>query len=44
MEEYLEAKREREKTGFDIKTSIWFWILKQADARDTDQIATENRG
>jgi type I restriction enzyme R subunit len=39
MEEYLQAKREREKTGFDINTFTLFWVLKQAGARDADQVA-----
>jgi type I restriction enzyme R subunit len=39
MEEYLQAKREREKTGFDINTFTLFWVLKQSGARDADQVA-----
>jgi len=39
MEEYLQAKREREKTGFDINTFTLFWVLKQSGAREADQIA-----
>jgi hypothetical protein len=32
MEEYLEAKQERERTGFDINTFALFWVLKQSRA------------
>ena len=39
MEEYLEAKREREKTGFDINTFTLFWLLKQAGAADPGELA-----
>jgi type I restriction enzyme R subunit len=39
MEEYLQAKREREQTGFDINTFTLFWVLKQSGARDADQVA-----
>jgi type I restriction enzyme R subunit len=39
MEEYLEAKREREKTGFDINTFTLFWVLKQAGAADPGELA-----
>jgi type I restriction enzyme R subunit len=39
MEEYLQAKRERDRTGFDINTFTLFWVLKQSGARDADQIA-----
>lgn len=34
MEEYLQAKREREKTGFDGNTFALFWLVKQAGADD----------
>lgn len=39
MEEYLQAKREREKTGFDINTFTLFWLLKQAGAPDPGELA-----
>ncbi len=39
MEEYLQAKREREKTGFDINTFTLFWLLKQAGAADPGDLA-----
>jgi type I restriction enzyme R subunit len=39
MEEYLQAKREREKTGFDINTFTLFWLLKQAGAPDPGGLA-----
>jgi len=39
MEEYLQAKRERERTGFNINTFTLFWVLKQSGARDADQLA-----
>jgi type I restriction enzyme, R subunit len=39
MEEYLQAKHEREKTGFDINTFTLFWVLKQSGAREADQVA-----
>jgi type I restriction enzyme R subunit len=39
MEKYLQAKRERERTGFDINTFTLFWVLKQSGARDADQVA-----
>ncbi len=39
MEEYLQAKSEREKTGFDINTFTLFWVLKQSGARDAEQLA-----
>jgi type I restriction enzyme R subunit len=39
MEEYLQAKREREKTGFDINTFTLFWLLKQAGAADPSDLA-----
>jgi type I restriction enzyme R subunit len=39
MEEYLQAKRERERTGFDINTFTLFWVLKQSGARDADKLA-----
>ncbi len=38
MEEYLLAKREREKTGFDINTFTLFWLLKQAGAPDPGEL------
>jgi type I restriction enzyme R subunit len=39
MEEYLQAKREREKTGFDINTFTLFWVLKQAGVPDPGELA-----
>jgi type I restriction enzyme R subunit len=39
MEEYLEAKRERARTGFDVNTFTLFWVLKQARVRGADQVA-----
>jgi type I restriction enzyme R subunit len=39
MEEYLQAKRERERTGFDINTFTLFWLLKQAGAADPGELA-----
>lgn len=39
MEEYLQAKRERERTGFDINTFTLFWVLKQSGARDAEKVA-----
>ena len=39
IEEYLQAKRERERTGFDINTFTLFWVLKQSGAREADQVA-----
>lgn len=39
MEEYLQAKREREKTGFDTNTFTLFWLLKQAGAPDPGELA-----
>ncbi|GIU75772.1 MAG: type I deoxyribonuclease HsdR [Bryobacteraceae bacterium] len=39
MQEYLLAKREREKTGFDINTFTLFWLLKQAGAPDPGELA-----
>jgi type I restriction enzyme R subunit len=39
MEEYLQAKREREETGFDINTFTLFWLLKQAGAADPGDLA-----
>jgi type I restriction enzyme R subunit len=39
MEQYLQAKRERERTGFDINTFTLFWVLTQSGARDADQVA-----
>lgn len=39
MEEYLQAKRERERTGFDINTFTLFWVLKQSGAQKPDEIA-----
>lgn len=39
MEEYLHAKREREKTGFDIDTFTLYWVLKQSGAKDAEQVA-----
>jgi len=39
MEEYLQAKRERERTGLDTNTFTLFWVLKQSGARDPDQVA-----
>jgi len=39
MEEYLQAKRERENTGFDINTFTLFCMLKQSGATDADQVA-----
>ena len=39
MEQYLEAKKERERTGFDINTFTLFWILKQAGGRDAAEVA-----
>jgi type I restriction enzyme R subunit len=39
LEEYLQAKREREQTGFDINTFTLFWILKQSGATAADQLA-----
>jgi hypothetical protein len=39
MEEYLQAKLERDRTGFDINTFTLFWVLKQSGAREADQVA-----
>jgi hypothetical protein len=39
LEEYLQAKREREQTGFDINTFTLFWLLKQRGATAADQLA-----
>jgi type I restriction enzyme R subunit len=39
MEEYLQAKRERDGTGFDINTFTLFWVLKQSGAREADHVA-----
>jgi type I restriction enzyme R subunit len=39
MEEYLQAKREREKTGFDINTFTLFWVLKQSGAKEAEHVA-----
>jgi len=39
MEEYLQAKKERERTGFDINTFTLFWVLKQAGAQKADEVA-----
>ncbi len=39
MEEYLQAKRERDRTGFDINTFTLFWVLKQSGVREADQVA-----
>jgi type I restriction enzyme R subunit len=39
LEEYLQAKREREKTGFDINTFTLFWMLKQSGAKEAEQVA-----
>ena len=39
MEEYLQAKQERERTGFDVNTFTLFWVLKQAGAKDADRLA-----
>jgi type I restriction enzyme R subunit len=41
MEEYLQAKRAREGTGFDINTFTMFWVLKQAGAGDAEQVAPQ---
>lgn len=39
MAEYLQAKQEREQTGFDINTFTLFWMLKQSGALHADQVA-----
>ena len=39
LDEYVQAKRERERSGFDLHTFTIFWMLKQAGARDPDQAA-----
>ena len=41
MEEYLQAKKERERTGFDINTFTLFWVLKQSGAKKADQVAPQ---
>ncbi len=39
MEEYLQSKSERDRTGFDINTFTLFWVLKQSGALEADQVA-----
>jgi len=39
MHEYLEAKKERERTGFDVNTFTLFWVLKQAGAGTPEVVA-----
>lgn len=39
LREYLQAKQEREKIGFDLNTFTIYWVLKQAEVVGADQIA-----
>ncbi|MEW6441321.1 MAG: HsdR family type I site-specific deoxyribonuclease [bacterium] len=39
LDEYVQAKKEREKSGLDLNTFTIFWMLKQAGAKDPDQSA-----
>lgn len=39
LQEYLQPKRERENTGFDLNTFTIYWVLKQAEVPGADKIA-----
>ncbi|TKS60603.1 MAG: hypothetical protein EWM72_01152 [Nitrospira sp.] len=39
LREYLQAKQEREKTGFDLNTFTIYWVLKQAEVAESDKMA-----
>ncbi|MGH7771917.1 MAG: type I restriction endonuclease subunit R [Candidatus Binatia bacterium] len=39
LSEYLEAKREYEKSGFDLATFTIYWVLKQVGASDPKKVA-----
>jgi type I restriction enzyme R subunit len=39
LSEYLEAKRERERSGFDLATFTIYWVLKQDGALDPIKLA-----
>jgi type I restriction enzyme R subunit len=39
LSEYLEAKKEYEKSGFDLATFTIYWVLKQVEAPDPKKIA-----
>ncbi len=39
LDEFVQAKKEREKSGFDINTFTVFWILKQAGAKEAEKAA-----
>lgn len=39
LREYLQAKQEREKAGFDLNTFTIYWVLKQAEVAEPDKLA-----
>ena len=39
LTEFVQARKEREKTGFDLNTFTIYWVLKQAGIREPEQIA-----
>ena len=41
MEEYLQAKREQQETGFDVNTFTLFWVLKQSGAPRPQDLAPQ---
>jgi type I restriction enzyme R subunit len=39
LEEFVRARKEREKTGFDLNTFTIYWILKQANLPEPEKLA-----
>lgn len=44
LKEYLQARKEHEKTGFDINTFTVYWVLKQSALKDPDKLAPTIEG
>lgn len=39
LEEFVEARQEHERTGFDVDTFTVYWVLRQAGAPGADHLA-----
>jgi type I restriction enzyme R subunit len=39
LAEFVQSRKEQEQTGFDINTFTIYWVLKQADSPEADEIA-----
>jgi len=39
LTEYFEAQKQREQSGFDVRTFTIYWVLKQEGAPEPDQLA-----